>query len=502
MDQMRDSETMYERTETEMPSLRDLVAPLFRRRKLVLSVFISVFVFATIAGIMLFCTKYESHMEVLVGQDRRIAPVSTDNTSQAPTAVTPLTDEEVNSEAELLRSGDVLRKVVLQNGLQDRGLFIGLVKKLPWISEADRIDGAVRTLAKKLKVETIDKTNLIGVKYKTSDPQLSYSVLNSLGNYYMSAHMAVQRPNGAYQFFEKQTQQYKARLDQSEAALKALGHDKKVSSPDDERIDLAIQASNFVGLVHTTEQAIAADEHKIASDKQQIEATPARSPTLQVSNSADLLLEQLQPALLAAQTKRSQLLLRYEPSYPLVQEADRDIALAKTAVDEAEKTKYLNETTDRDPTFELLREDMAKTTSDLAAQKASLVSLRSSIKSIQSQMVDLDSQAINQGDLRREFKANESNYLLYLNKREQERTSDALDLTRISNVVIAIPPNLPVMPVFGFPLVLLGALAVALIFSLSSAYAFDYFDSSFQTPAQVRETLGIPIVVAISRKTA
>ena len=38
-------------------------------------------------------------------------------------------------------------------------------------------------------------------------------------------------------------------------------------------------------------------------------------------------------------------------------------------------------------------------------------------------MVKLGSQSLQQADLQREAKANEQNYLLYLSKREQERTS-------------------------------------------------------------------------------
>ena len=44
---------------------------------------------------------------------------------------------------------------------------------------------------------------------------------------------------------------------------------------------------------------------------------------------------------------------------------------------------------------------------------------------MRSQMVDLDSKAVQQAALIREAKADESNYLLYLNKRDQELTSDA-----------------------------------------------------------------------------
>ena len=88
-------------------------------------------------------------------------------------------------------------------------------------------------------------------------------------------------------------------------------------------------------------------------------------------------------------------------------------------------------TTDRDPTFELLREDLAKNEADLAAQQASLAANRHGIDSMQSQMVNLGSQSLQQADLQREAKANEQNYLLYLSKREQERTSSALDKTEL-----------------------------------------------------------------------
>ena len=68
------------------------------------------------------------------------------------------------------------------------------------------------------------------------------------------------------------------------------------------------------------------------------------------------------------------------PSYPLVQEADQEVAEAKAAIAEAEKAPYVNQTTDRDPTFELLREDLAKNEADLAGQRASLAANRRGIE--------------------------------------------------------------------------------------------------------------------------
>ena len=252
-------------------------------------------------------------------------------------------------------------------------------------------------------------------------------MLNSLGNLYLEKHAAVHRPPGSYQFFAQEAQRYKAALEDSEARLRAFGQTQQIADPDGERTDLALQLTASVGQLHTTEQSIAADQQRIRSDQEQMKVTPQRSATKRDTDSAGLLLQNLGSSLLAAETKRTQLLLKYAPSYPLVQEADQEVAEAKAAIAEAEKTPYVDVETDRDPTFELLREDLAKSESDLAAQQASLGANRHSIDSIQSQMVKLGSQSLQQADLEREAKADEQNYLLYLSKREQERTSDALD---------------------------------------------------------------------------
>jgi uncharacterized protein involved in exopolysaccharide biosynthesis len=196
------------------------------------------------------------------------------------------------------------------------------------------------------------------------------------------------------------------------------------------------------------------------------------------------------------------LLLKYDPSYPLVKEADQEVADAKAAIAEAKKTPYVNQETDRDPTFELLREDLTRTESDLAAQRANLIATKDTIQQLQSQMADLDQKVVTQQDLLRDVKANEDNYMLYLSKREQERTSDALDKTRIANVAIAVPPAIPALPAHGFPIVLFLAFVMAVMLSIAMAYIAEYFDSSFHTPGQVVDFLGIPVVVAVSKRTA
>ena len=480
-------------------TLRDLLAPLFRHKRLVAIVFLLVAVL-TVAAAMRLSGSYESHLEVLVNRERVDPLVSTESETQlmgAPSSA--VTEEEINSEAELLQSRDLLEKVVLQNGLEQREEHSLWAHLHPKATDAQYVARAVKHLGTQLKIEPLLKTNLISVTYKSANPQIAYGVLNALATLYVDKHVAVHRPTGAYDFFAKEADKYRNALGDSEARLATF--DKQEGAvPGVERADMALVVANSIGSLQQDELAVAADEQRIAADNDQMKMIPERSATLQSSNSAALLLQQLQGNLLAAQLKRTQLLLKFEPSYPLVQEADQEIAATQAAIADAQKTQYVNETTDRDSTFELLREDLAKTKSDLAAQRAGVGSLKSSIHNMQLQMVDLDQKTLKQADLLRDTKANEDNYMLYQSKREQELTSDALDRKRIANVAIAVPPAIPTLPASSPFLVLIVGFAAAFGLSVGTGYTAEYLNSSLRTPAQVTEILGIPVVIAIPRQ--
>ena len=126
-----------------------------------------------------------------------------------------------------------------------------------------------------------------------------------------------------------------------------------------------------------------------------------------------------------------------------------------------------------------------------------LAATKHSVQSIRAEMVNLDQLSLSQQDLQREAKAAETNYLLYLAKREQERTSNALDVTRIANVAIAVPPAIPVLPVFSWPMIGLIGLCSATVLGIGGAYTADYLDPSFHTPSQVIEIVGIPVLAAL-----
>jgi succinoglycan biosynthesis transport protein ExoP len=484
-------------------TLRDMLIPLFRHRRIVILSFCSIFVCATLVAWLWAAQYYKATMQVVVEQDRS-DPAITAAQNGAVSNNRAVTTDQVTSEVALLQGEDMLRAVVPICGLGVKWSLADIfLPGDPARRKAMKQEAAARGLAKKIKVEAPATSDVIDVSYgSTGEPELPACVLQTLSKLYLEKHLQLRRPVGSSDFFTDETQKYQQALVDSEARLVNFSRKEGVAAPETLRADMAQQVANSEAALHQAQQAIAADEKRIESIKAQMSATPSRSSTAEVSNSSNLLLQNLQASLLDAQIKRTRLLLKYDPSYPLVQEADQEIAETQDAIAKAEEAKYVNRTTDRDPTYEFLREDEAKTEADLASQKATAAVLADSIRSMRLETVKLDTQAVKQGALVREVKADEGNYLLYLNKREQELTSDALDKKRIANVAIAVPAVVPLLPAHSPWLIMLLGFLVAVAAGVTAGFVAEYLDPSFRTPAEVIETLRIPVLASVPRQAA
>jgi polysaccharide biosynthesis transport protein len=482
------------------PTLRDMLAPLFRRMRTFIYTFSGV-ILGTILAAFVFNSIHKGTMEILVNE-QRLDPSVTSQSTQGQATVPGVSDYDIGSEIELLKSPDLLQKVVLANNLQKKEKESFTAFLHPGKNDDWWIARATQKLGGKLDITAVSKANLVEVDYKATDPTLAYNVLHTLAGLYLEKHNSVHRPQGSYSFFATQTDKYQQALSDSVERLADFSKTTGLAAPDVERTDLAQQVTNAVGALETARQSMAADKNRIRDEMTRMKVVPERSLSQESEDSAQALMQQLQADLLTAEDKKTQLLMKYEPTYPLVQEADQEIAETRSAILSAEKQKYVNRTTDRDPTFELMREDVAKTEADLAFHQASAAALENSIHGLQMQMVDLDQKALKQADLLRDAKANESNYLLYLSKREQERTSDALDEKRIANVAIAVPPLPPVLPWISPIIVLLCGMVLAPFLAAGAAFVAEYLDPSLRTPTEVLDVLRIPVLASVPKQTA
>lgn len=490
-------------------TLRDMLRPLFRHRRLFSVTFCLVFLASVFVAWFWAHNYWIATMQVVVGRDRVDAAVTAQPTAAVQGSNNLVTIDEVTSESILLQGTDMLQevaqvcKLVKDDSPSSWSVWSRLDPRTPEVRKAEALESATKTLASSLKAGFQKTSRVIDVQYGSSkSPETAACVLRTLGKLYLQKHLKLQRPAGALEFFSQETDKYERALKDSEAQLVNFSKTEGLAAPEVLRATLAQQLVAAQGSLHETHQKISGDLERLANLKKQIDQTPPRSSTAETALAANTLLEQLHTSLLAAQLKRTQLLMKYEPSYPLVKEVDAEIAETNEAIAAAEQAKYVNTTTDRDPTFEYLRQDLAKTEADLASEQAKAAAVQASINEMQLQVVDWDAKTIQQAVLKREAKANEDNYLLYLTKREQERTSDALDDKRIGNVAIAVPALVPVLPARTALSVVFAGFWVALLLAAVATYLAEFADPSFRTPSEVEETLNIPILAAMPKQVA
>ena len=478
--------------------VRDLLSVFFRNRRLILITFLSTFVGAVLY-VVLFGIKYESSTQILVKHRRADEVVSTDTSSREQESSTDVpTEREINTEISLLKGGDLMAQVVKDNGLDARENHFWNVL-IPGRDDSWRVAKATKKLTDDLKITEIPQSNMIEVSYRSSHPQETERVLSDLNRLYLAKHLAVYRPPGVYDFFQHQTQHYQTELEQAERQLASYDLNKGASDPDLDKEILLRKAGEFDGDLRETQADISQTDKRIIELKDLLGKTPDRLTTQITSGDNPQLLAFLKSNLADLETKRTDLLTKYQPTYRLVQEVDKQIADLKANIDSQAQKPVQQQSTGENPTYELLKDELVKASEDLKGFTAKARATAPVVDTYRQQALLMDQKGIQRQDLIRNVKAAEDNYMLYVQKQEQARISDELDKNRILNVAIAEAPSVPGLPVFSPLLLLLAGTVVALMISMTAGFFADYLDPSFRTPGEVIQFLGLPLLACFPK---
>src|SRR5260370_42148326 len=140
---------------TLSPTPRELAATLFRHPQLVAASFGFVLL-ATIVFVV-FSARYESHFKVLLRRGRFDPVVSSQPASAMDFLRADITEEELNSEVELLRDNDLLKQVVTMAAL--------VPAETPDSDRPAKIEHAVRKPAHHFEVGAMMYSDLLQVQF-------------------------------------------------------------------------------------------------------------------------------------------------------------------------------------------------------------------------------------------------------------------------------------------------------------------------------------------------
>jgi len=449
-------------------SLTEIAAILVRRKWQIAATFVLVVAVVT-TGTLLMPKQYESHMKILVKNERADMVVTADsNTGSGYTGA--VSEEQINTEIELLNSQSLLRQVVEQCGLEKLESTAGYP---PAERRPIALERAVLGLQKNLSITPVRKANVIQVDYISKNPHLAASVLRQVSDSYLEAHLRLHSTPGTYQFFATQTARYQQDLNDAEAKLTTFRQQGNIVMLEQQKDEMLRKASDSESALLQAESAVGEYNDKITDTRRQLAASSPRVTTQSRTGPNQFSVDHLSAMIADLNNRRTALLAKFRSDDRLVVEVDKEISDTQASLDKAAKASAIEESTDVNPIHQTLQIDLAKEQAELAGLQSRRQSLAAQTRSYHEQLMTLGNATAQFDDLTRARKEAEDNYLLYARKTEEARIAESLDRQKIANVAIAespVEPHLPSKPNvpmnIALGVVLAGFLSVGLAFSM------------------------------------
>ena len=471
-------------------SLREAVAVIFRRKRMIVGVFLAVF--SLVGGVtVLLPNQYEARTKILVKNSRADVIVSPEQTNKT-TSTGEVSELQVNSEIELIQSRDLLEAVVKKTDLA-REFLNEKGEETPVA-----IEKAVLKLEKKLSITPVKKSNIIEISYSAPSARQASSVLKALAELYLERHLQVHRVPGTDEFFKTRAVEYEQRLREAESALlefeakndivslslqKELGLKKVVESEGE------LQVAGMSGI----ETA-----RRLETLNQQLQKLEPRIATQQKTLPHQYSIERLNTMKVELLHKRTQLLNRFQPEDRVVKEVEQQLADTTAALEKISKLQAVEQTSDMNPLRQSLELELARAQSDLIAKQARQENLSKLTQENRAKLSALESTTLKHIELERRVKELKDNYELFAKKRDEALVTDALDKQKISNVSIAETPSAPSLP--SSPnrrLNLLLGLFLAGFLGLGSAIGAEFLRDTVHTPRELEAISNYPVLATV-----
>jgi uncharacterized protein involved in exopolysaccharide biosynthesis/Mrp family chromosome partitioning ATPase len=458
--------------------LRDVLTVLFKRKLLIVT--FAILVFAVVfVGNYIWPPTYESVAQLRLMRGREV--YQTDPTvikSAEGIAMVQMTNQDVNSEINVIRSKDVIEQAAKDLGLDKEfphkpGVFRAIYRAIRRIgldfeyalqlkTRPTPLRAAVDTLAKAIDVEPLRDSFLLEVRCRLGTPDLAHDVLHRVLDVYIKQRLEIFSNRKNSPFFEEQMKRVQGELAKAQQDLEKFRNDNKIVSVDAERQLLLQQYMDQKKLLVQMQESETAAQ---AAGQENADSSLVEVLSRQTGSSV---VTEMQMRLLELLSERNRVNKSLGPKHPNVVGINKEIAEAQARLKEAiQNTK--------------------------ATAQTKIVDLETRLGQLNRVMAEFE-------NLERDVKVRSSSIEYYSQKLEESRVTDAMAGAQISNVRVVASPTLPVDPVRPRKLFnLVFAVIVGIVGGLALAFFLEYLNHGIKTPEDVECYLEIPVLASYFR---
>lgn len=476
-------------TTQDSSSIRPFVESAFRHRHLWLFVVMSVIAMA-LAFTLLTPRQYQSEMNILVQNARGNYQITPERTT-GTVMVNEVTEEQINSEIELLRSRSLMN-VVVDPQWNDQSIS-------SWVPEKLRAhDKAIEDFKKHLAIDLVRKSNVIHVTYTASDPNTANMMLNRLLNAFLAKHKEIGHPAGTAQFFASEASRYKKELDDAQQQLAAYQQQQQIVSLPDTEQTMDRQITDAQNELRSADAQVSEVSDRLAMQTHQLKYVPQRQNTQERTIPNDYSVERLNTLLAELKNKRTSMLTKFTPQDRLVQEVDEQIANTKAALKNAQQMTSQEHSTDVNPVWQQVTSSIVQNQAERQALKARRNALAQQVKQLQDNLSHLEGSTVAYTTLHQKVTELQNNYQLYAQKRDEAQMADAMDANKLLNVAVAQSPTFSITPFRPKPVVdlILGSFTAVFLACFMVFFA-EMGRATIATPRELDRLSQFPVLATV-----
>lgn len=475
--------------------LHDLGLAVLRRRRLALAAYGAILGTA-LAGVFLLPPTYRAAGKLLVTTNRAEISTSPARTT-ALQRTTQVSDVEMASQLEILRSTDLVEAVLDQLGppldpaaavpsvaeriLRAPATLLRLTYRR--LHGLDDLPAAgprywdVRETLLRLETENLGSSSVVEVAFSDHDPVRARDFVNHLMDAYVERHAELQRIQEAEDFFTRQSELLRGKLSASEAELR--GARERAGVLAGHQAEIHTRLNEFSAELVRVRVARAEQEKRV----QFLEGLRAHGGRGAIAS----------PGLLELEAQRAALVGRYRPDSQRMQALDAQIARLRAALAGYDVVAPDPATGAADPGVNLIA---ARAT--LAALRGKEDALEREKATYQSQAEFLDAQSFDLTRLERQVNLDEEAYLSYVRTAEESRLSNALEQSKLLRLRVIEQAQVPLQAASPNKVrVLAFALVGGLVLAVGLALLRDQLDPHVKTAGEVARATGLEVLAAV-----